>query len=200
MSIDRALFQTPPAQYRVRPMTHGWPEARKEYMQALKEYGFGGVVTNVPHENGFTQNPENLKEFQRILDDLKDAGLSYWIYDENGYPSGYGGGLVLEGHPELEAKGFYMRRKSPMRKSMCPFIWTKNRIKLYGLPNILLILRFVWTTVLSNQKKWFPFLLPTNWQNAIWILTGFFTRLFQSQLTRARTALIMYVLIPAISM
>lgn len=116
MSIDRVLFQKPPAQYRVRPMTHGWPEARKEYMQALKEYGFGGVVTNVPHENGFTQNPENLKEFQRILDDLKDAGLSYWIYDENGYPSGYGGGLVLEGHPELEAKGFYMRRKVAYEK------------------------------------------------------------------------------------
>ena len=92
-------------------MTHNWPQNyRKEYMKALKDYGFGGVVTNVKQQNGFTSNPKNITEFKEIISELKDNNLNFWLYDENGYPSGYAGGETLKGHPELEAKGFYMRK------------------------------------------------------------------------------------------
>jgi hypothetical protein len=109
--MDTSVFQNPPHSYRVFPMQHHLPKNRALFMQALKDYGFGGVVTNVPFGNGFTQNPENISRFGEILSELEENKLSYWIYDEQGYPSGFGGGLVLKDHPELEAKGFYMRRR-----------------------------------------------------------------------------------------
>ncbi len=109
--LDAKQFQNPALRYRVNPMTHGWPEDRATYMQALKDYGFGGVVTNVRHADGFCANPDNLADFQKLIGELEDNDLKFWIYDENGYPSGYAGGETLIGHPELEAKGFYMRRR-----------------------------------------------------------------------------------------
>ncbi|MBQ8640906.1 MAG: hypothetical protein IJ480_01705 [Clostridia bacterium] len=109
--IDRSLFENPPKKYRVNPMMHGWPADLKLSMEALNEFGYGGAVTNVPFANGFTSNAENICRFAEILDTMDEAGLSYWIYDEMGYPSGQGGGLTLEGHPEYTAKGFYMHRR-----------------------------------------------------------------------------------------
>ncbi len=111
MSIDKEKFLHPPAKYRMNPMIHVWPAAdRGLFMKALKDYGFGGVVTNVYQENGFTSNPANLRQFASLVNELNENDLSYWIYDESGYPSGSGGGLVLRDHPELEAKGLYMHR------------------------------------------------------------------------------------------
>ena len=109
--VDKQKFLNPDLRYRVSPMTHGWPEDRATYVRALKDYGFGGVVTNVPFTDGFTGNPENLREFERIMRELEEAGMRFWIYDEHGYPSGYAHGETLKGHPELEAKGFYMVRR-----------------------------------------------------------------------------------------
>lgn len=104
-------FQNPPRGYRVFPMTHGWLADHNTHMDAYRDYGYGGAVTNVPFENGFTSNPDNLSRFGDIVDAMEAHDLSYWIYDEHGYPSGQGGGLVLDGHPELAAKGFYMVRR-----------------------------------------------------------------------------------------
>ena len=111
-AIDKNKFRNPEAKYRANPMVHyNWTEDRPLFMQALKDYGYGGVVTNVNTQNGFCQNPKNIEDFGKLLDELDFHGLSYWIYDENGYPSGYAGGETLKGHPELEAKGFYMVRR-----------------------------------------------------------------------------------------
>ena len=109
--IDRSIFKNPPKKYRVNPMMHGWPADLKLSMEALNDFGYGGAVTNVPYGSGFTSNEENIKKFAEIIDTMEAAGLSFWIYDEMGYPSGQGGGLTLEGHPEYAAKGFYMHRR-----------------------------------------------------------------------------------------
>ena len=109
--IDHRTFENPPKKYRVNPMMHGWPADLKLSMEALNDFGYGGAVTNVPYAEGFTSNPENLRRFGEILNTMDAAGLSYWIYDEIGYPSGQGGGLTLEGHPEFAAKGIYMHRR-----------------------------------------------------------------------------------------
>ena len=108
---DCDKFLNPEPGHRVNPITHNWPADRATYIRALKDYGFGGVVTNVPFDNGFTGNPDNLDKFKRIIGELDAAGMTYWIYDEHGYPSGYAHGETLNGHPELEAKGFYMVRR-----------------------------------------------------------------------------------------
>ena len=110
MPIDMGQFANPDAKYRINPMTQHWPEDRKLLMRAIKDYGYGGVVTNVPLRNGFTHNPDNLAQFGAIVKDLEETGLRYWIYDEHGCPSGIGDEKTIEGHPELEAKGFYVRR------------------------------------------------------------------------------------------
>ncbi|MHB1483483.1 MAG: glycosyl hydrolase family 2 protein [Saccharofermentanales bacterium] len=109
--INEKSFENPPAKYRVNPIVHGWPKQyRTDFMQAIKDYGFGGVVTNVPFSDGHTANPDNLADFGKMVNELDEKDLSFWIYDENGYPSGYAGGKTLIGHPEMEAKGLYMRR------------------------------------------------------------------------------------------
>lgn len=107
----RADFQNPPRTFRVNPMTHGWAEDYRAQMDRGAAYGYGGAVTNVPFADGFTSNPDNLAKFAEILDAMDEKGLEFWIYDEMGYPSGQGGGMVLDGHPELAAKGFYMHRR-----------------------------------------------------------------------------------------
>ena len=111
MAFELDKFKNPEAKYRANTIKHGWPpDKRALLMRAMKDYGFGGVVTNVPFDNGFTSNPDNLAEFDAIIKDLEEAGLSYWIYDENTCPSGIGDGRLVKMFPELEAKGFYMRR------------------------------------------------------------------------------------------
>lgn len=110
MKITKEQWLNPEKQYRVNPMMHAWPEARTVLMDAIKDYGFGGVVTNPSYDNWYEGYPENAKEFKNLLAELDARGLDFWIYDEKGYPSGYAGGETLVGHPELEAKGFYMRR------------------------------------------------------------------------------------------
>lgn len=108
--MNRDGFVNPALEYRMKTIVHSWPEKCEVLADAIKEFGYGGTATNPEQRNGYTSNPENLKSFDNVIDKLKEKGLGYWIYDEKGYPSGYGGGLSLEEHPELESKGFYMRR------------------------------------------------------------------------------------------
>ena len=120
--ISEKEFKDPAKKYRVNPMTHGWGDDPQLRMQAYQEYGYGGAVTNVPFEDGFTGNPENLARFASLLDELEKRDMPFWIYDEHGYPSGQGGGLVLEGHPELRAKGFYMHRRIAYEPTHATFL------------------------------------------------------------------------------
>jgi len=108
--FSQEKWREPEQKFRVNPIVHAWPENRTVLMDAIKDFGFGGVVTNPSYENWYDGYTQNAKDFKNILSELDERGLSYWIYDEKGYPSGYAGGETLVGHPELEAKGFYMRR------------------------------------------------------------------------------------------
>ena len=107
----RAEFEEPSEKYRMKTILHRWPEEPEILLDAVQAFGYGGVATNPSFENGYTANPDNLKRFGELTRKILDRGLSYWIYDENGYPSGYAGGQTLKEHPELEAKGFYMVRR-----------------------------------------------------------------------------------------
>ena len=39
------------------------------------------------------------------LDEAQKRGMKIWIYDENSYPSGFGGGLVPDSMPESRGLG-----------------------------------------------------------------------------------------------
>lgn len=109
--MRKEAFLNPDLKYRMKTIIHGWPGEEEILMEAVKAFGYGGVATNPSQKNGYTSNPDNLKSFDGLLKKLKEHDLEYWIYDEKGYPSGYAGGLALNDHPELEAKGFYMVRR-----------------------------------------------------------------------------------------
>ncbi len=112
-------FKNPSRDFGMQPCIHWWPDDDIEGMaDLLLEHGCRGAVINCrynpsdaeKHPIGFTSDPQNVEFMKKVMDAMDERGLKYWIYDEKGYPSGYAKGLTLEGHPELVAKGFYMRR------------------------------------------------------------------------------------------
>ncbi len=93
-----------PAKLRPLQIVHGVPpqQASLQAMMQLKDLGLGGIVCNVAF-NDYLRSEENWQVLVRAVESCSQAGLRVWIYDEQGYPSGAAGGLVLEGHPELES-------------------------------------------------------------------------------------------------
>ena len=108
--MNDKIFDLLPPSAGINPILHNLPGSDvPAACEALKDFGFAGAVTNVPGINGFTQNPENVKELVSAVNTLHENGLEYWIYDETGYPSGQAGGITLEGHKNLEAKDPFFR-------------------------------------------------------------------------------------------
>lgn len=100
-------FQHPPAWARILRINHGWSSdaaAREAYVATIGQGGFGGAVTNVSFGDGYVTNPANWDALRSGILAMQAAGLEMWLYDEAGYPSGRAGGLVLDGHPEREAR------------------------------------------------------------------------------------------------
>ena len=71
-------------------------------LQRYVDCGLGGLVCNVKFEDYLT-SAENWQTLVTAVETCHDLGLVVWIYDEQGYPSGAAGGLVLQEHPEYEA-------------------------------------------------------------------------------------------------
>jgi len=78
-------------------------------MDELLERAFGGIVANVAFKD-YLRSEEAWEDLASVVAATRQAGLTLWLYDERGYPSGKAGGLTLEGHPEFEAKGCYLAR------------------------------------------------------------------------------------------
>jgi hypothetical protein len=77
------------------------PIALKKQMNELKETGLTGVVF---HPRFYPGNPPYMSEsYLKTVSDLilhaRDLGMEFWIYDENGWPSGTAGGQVLQRLP-----------------------------------------------------------------------------------------------------
>ena len=103
----RDRFANPPADCRILKIIHSWPDGaanQDALIQSLLAQGFGGVVCNVSFTDYLTSEAK-WHEFVRAVKAAKSTGMTLWLYDERGYPSGVAGGLTLRGHPELEAQG-----------------------------------------------------------------------------------------------
>ena len=72
-------------------------------MQYYKDRGLGGVVCNVAFRD-YLRSEENWKTLVRGVEACRQLGMVVWIYDEEGYPSGAAGGLVLKENPAFEAQ------------------------------------------------------------------------------------------------
>ncbi len=97
-------WRSPGVELRPLQIVHGLParQATPEAMERLKDLGLGGIVCNVAFDNYLNSDAN----WQMCVDAVKacaQVGLRVWIYDEEGYPSGAAGGLVLKENPAFES-------------------------------------------------------------------------------------------------
>jgi hypothetical protein len=100
-----------PISCRVLQMLHSFErwggttdDAIRSTVRGLLKAGLGGIVTNVSRQN-YLRDEGSLEVLQRGVRIAHEEGLRVWIYDEEGYPSGTAGGLVLDKAPSVEAQG-----------------------------------------------------------------------------------------------
>ncbi len=100
-------FAEPPPSARILKIIHKQPDRPEEQDRALARLvaqGFGGFAGNVSFD-GYVDDESKWPAFLRGVRLAKEAGLSLWLYDECGYPSGSARDLTLKGHPEWAARG-----------------------------------------------------------------------------------------------
>jgi len=106
----RRQFEDPPAEFRPLQIIHGFDSLGADAatigagLDNLSAAGGGGVVANVAWP-GYLRDEEKWCRFLLGAEESRRRNMSLWIYDEEGYPSGAAGGIVLDQHPELEARG-----------------------------------------------------------------------------------------------
>jgi hypothetical protein len=71
-------------------------------MRQYQDRGLGGVVANVAFAD-YLRSEANWQTLVAGVAALEKLGMVVWIYDEEGYPSGAAGGLVLKENPQFEA-------------------------------------------------------------------------------------------------
>lgn len=74
----------------------------KDQLYEMKQLGLNGVIF---HPRYYPKTPEYLgQEYMDILSEVilyaKSIQMEFWIYDENGWPSGTASGKVLEANPD----------------------------------------------------------------------------------------------------
>lgn len=77
-------------------------ETARKQLTEMKRLGLTGVIF---HPRNYPGDPEYLGTgYMALLSEIilsaKDLGLSFWLYDENGFPSGTASGKVLERNPQ----------------------------------------------------------------------------------------------------
>ena len=97
--ILRSELSNPSVKYRPIPFW-SWndkldPEVLREQVREMHKAGLGGFFM---HARGGLQTVYLSEEWmaciRACLDEARKLGIKAWLYDENGWPSGFGGGLV----------------------------------------------------------------------------------------------------------
>ncbi len=97
-------WKDPPMTDRPLQIVHGIAPSRAsvEGMRFYQDRGLGGVVCNVAFDR-YMRSEEHWKTLAAGVEACRRLGMVVWIYDEEGYPSGAAGGLVLAENPAFEA-------------------------------------------------------------------------------------------------
>ncbi|MDF7824502.1 hypothetical protein P4B35_10800 [Pontiellaceae bacterium B12227] len=124
-AFDTALFDNPPAEYRGAPFW-AWncdldEEELLRQIGIFQEMGIGGfhmhsrTGMNVPY-----LSDEFMVRVRACVDEASRRGMKAWLYDEDRWPSGFGGGRVTE-NPEYRAKYilFTQRPYGTVEKEEC---------------------------------------------------------------------------------
>jgi len=92
-------FADPPNNYRL--IQYG---LKDETLEKYPEYGIGGYMGFYYNEL-YNHGPEARKKIGPWVDAAHAQGAPVWLADDFGYPSGMGGGKVVEGNPAYEVRG-----------------------------------------------------------------------------------------------
>jgi hypothetical protein len=97
-------WRSPGVELRPLQIVHGVPaqQATPEAMERLKDLGLGGIVCNVAFDS-YLSSEANWRTCVEAVKACAQVGLRVWIYDEEGYPSGAAGGLVLKENRDFES-------------------------------------------------------------------------------------------------
>jgi hypothetical protein len=110
----RKQFNNPSNEFRTLHIIHGFDylgsdeKTIRQRLEALRAMGIGGVVCNVSFRD-YMRSKKQWQIFLKGISIAEQLGFRLWLYDEEGYPSGAAGGLVLERNPEWEAIGLVRR-------------------------------------------------------------------------------------------
>lgn len=87
-------------------------EIIEKRIDGLADKGYGGIVTNVLHNDNYLHDNEAWELFRHSLKHaVQKHNMKVWLYDEKGYPSGGAGGLTLKKDPQYECKALVMIKK-----------------------------------------------------------------------------------------
>lgn len=94
--------------------------ALADQLAAMKGHGLDGVVFHprfYPNEPAYL-GPCYMDALSKLIVCARELGMDFWIYDENGWPSGTAGGLVQAAEPRLTTEVVALRRaSSPLEAS-----------------------------------------------------------------------------------
>ena len=113
MTIEE--FKNPPDKYRPLQLILSYEQCFGETEEVLRtnllrvrELGVGGLVVTV-NQQQYLRSEKAWEVLRLAIRISKELGFRLWLYDEEGYPSGAAGGLVLERDPGVEALGLIQR-------------------------------------------------------------------------------------------
>lgn len=104
----RKDFADPPLAFRMNQNVHNVPmdsSGQDSLIQAYYQNGYGGFTSNVDFHHYLMD--EGMKSFTGFSNLVRKRGMSLWLYDERGYPSGNAGDLVIKSNPAWESMGLF---------------------------------------------------------------------------------------------
>jgi hypothetical protein len=96
-----AAFHNPPNLHRI--IQYSRHEGEVLPIDRMREAGIGGVMLFTSRHQ-YLRNEEAWNNLKTTIRLAKEAGMQVWVADDNGYPSGQAGGLVVAANPAYELR------------------------------------------------------------------------------------------------
>ena len=96
-----AAFRNPPNLNRI--IQYSRHEGEVLPIARMREAGIGGVMLFISRHE-YLRNAEAWNNLETSIRLAKEAGMQVWVADDNGYPSGQAGGLVVAANPAHELR------------------------------------------------------------------------------------------------
>jgi len=96
-----ASFRDPPNKYRV--IQYSGHDGAVLPIAKMRDAGIGGVMLFMSRHN-YLRNEEAWANLKTTIRLAKEADMQVWVADDNGYPSGQAGGLVVAANPAFELR------------------------------------------------------------------------------------------------